>query len=180
LDITNKQVKDVVGIKSHMAVLESDQADMVRVKYPAKPKMTKPWDADNNPFSLDMLRLKKKHEGFRCRFVTKDNFQKHLDQGWIFANIKDYGGVTDRLPGEEGQADTLLRRRELTLMELPEELGKKRDEYITHKTNTRAKQNLEAAQAAVDKISHQLGEKIPFEQELDSEKGTSQRQVVET
>ena len=90
---------------------------------------TKPWNADNNPWSLDMLRLKEKRPGFVCRWTNAENYPTKRDQGWVIANAKDYGGTTDKIPGEEGTVDTTIRRREMFLIEISEELARKRREF---------------------------------------------------
>jgi hypothetical protein len=107
-----------------------------------KKEATKPWNADGNPWSLDLLKLNKKHPGFRCKWVNPDNIRTRQDQGWKIANIKDYGGTTDTVPGEEGKIDTVVKRREMILMEIPEELARERDKFYHHKTN----RAMEAAQ----------------------------------
>ena len=100
-----------------------------------KKEATKPWNADSNPWSLDLLRLQKKRPGFRCKFTNADHWPTKQQQGWKIANIKDYGGVTDVVVGEEGQMDTTIRRREMFLIEMPEEMAKERDKFFKHKTN---------------------------------------------
>jgi len=96
---------------------------------------TSPWNASENPWSVDMLRLKKLHPGWRAKWVNRDNIQKYYDLGYQVANIKDYGGKYSTLPGEEGDIDTTVRRRELILVEITEEMAQKRDEYIAWKSN---------------------------------------------
>jgi len=96
-----------------------------------KPKReaTTPWTTEGNPWRRDMLRLKEKRHGFRARWVSERNFERNLDVGWTFADIGNYGGVSDRLVGEEKQIDSRIRRRGLVLMEMPEELAAQRDAY---------------------------------------------------
>ena len=83
-----------------------------------------------------MLKLTKKRPGFRQRFFrgTDESIEKRRQQGWIVADCKDYN-LDAKIVGEEGKLDTTVRRRELVLMELPEELGLQRDAYIKHKTD---------------------------------------------
>lgn len=123
-----------------------------------KSPTTKPWDADNNPWSLDMLRLNKRRKDFRPRFVDKANIEKKLDQGWKVAHKKDWGGTTAKLPGEEGEQDTIIRRRELVLMEMPEESAKKRDEYIAWKTNRATEATMQAADKAAAEVKRETGQ----------------------
>jgi hypothetical protein len=105
-------------------------------------KSTSPWNAEDNPWSLDLLRLKKQRPGFRAKWINRDNLQKHLDIGYNVASIQHYGGMTDKLPGEEGKIDTTVRRREMILVEISEDLAKKRDQYM----HWRANRAIEAAQ----------------------------------
>ncbi len=102
-----------------------------------KKPTTKPWDASNNPWSLDMLRTKHKHDGFHSVWVTREKIRTHEEMGYQIANKKDYGGTTDRLPGEEGEEGTWIKRRELVLMECSLELWEQREDYIDYKTNRR-------------------------------------------
>lgn len=96
---------------------------------------TKPWNAEGNPWSLNLLKLQRKHPGFRCKWVNPDNILIRQDQGWKIANIKDYGGTTDIVAGEEGKLDTTIKRREMILMEIPEELARQRELFYHHKAN---------------------------------------------
>ena len=98
-------------------------------------KVTKPWNSDGNPWSRNLLRLQKRRPGFRCKFTNKEHWPSKRDQGWKIADIKDYGGVTDVVPGEEGKIDTVIRRREMFLIEIPEELALERDKFYAHKAN---------------------------------------------
>lgn len=130
----NDMVTEDLGTELTQAVEETLPKEPI-VEKPKKPP-TKPWNADNNPWSLDMLKLTKKRRGFRVRFFRGDDesIQKRQQQGWLVANCKDYD-LEAKIVGEEGKIDTTVRRRELVLMELPEELGLQRDAYIRHKTD---------------------------------------------
>jgi hypothetical protein len=173
-----KKAKELgLPVSSHMQTLEPEHVLKLRSQYPQEEKMTRPWDADNNPWSLDMLRLRKKRKGFRQRFVIEENIQRFLDQGWQLADIKHYGGVAAKLPGEEGKTDTCVRRRDLILMELPEELGKKRDEYINYKTNIKRQQIVEKTKREIEQTERQLGGSARAEFDSDPE---PTRQVIET
>jgi len=90
---------------------------------------TKPWTQEGNPWKRDTLRLKGRHPGFRPRWVDPRNFERNLEDGWSFADKKDYGDVYDKIVGEEKQLDSRIRRRGMVLMEIPEGLAKKREEY---------------------------------------------------
>jgi len=126
-------VTEDLGTELTQAV--EDSLPEVKEEKPKKPATT-PWNADHNPWSLDMLKLTKKRSGFRVRFFRGDNesIAKRQQQGWTVANCKDYD-LEANIVGEEGKLDTSVRRRELVLMELPEELGLQRDAYIRAKTD---------------------------------------------
>ena len=153
--LTNKQVAETLGISrggvsvrynKYLKELESNmETESIQAveqtlpeEIPEKPKKpaTSPWNADHNPWALDMLKLNNKRSGFRVRFFRGDNesIQKRQQQGWVVANCKDYD-LEAKIVGEEGKLDTSVRRRELVLMELPEELGLQRDAYIRGKTD---------------------------------------------
>ena len=102
---------------------------------------TRPWEPDHNPWSLQMLSLQKTRPGYRVKWFRNnpENIEKRELQGWKIASRKDYG-LKAELLGEKGQLDTTVRRRELILMELPEELKKQRDAFIRHKTDRQTAQ----------------------------------------
>jgi hypothetical protein len=186
LGITNNQVKIACAdmgtpIKHHMLELEPpleaslreyfENADKEEIKEEEKKKVTRPWDGDDNPWSLDMLRLKKKHPGFIPHFTTREDLQKKLDQGWKIADAKDYGGVTAVLPGEEAKDGSVVKRREMILIELPEELAQKRRDFIAWKTNERTKAATEMARTKANKVNEQIGGGLDFEMSYKSKKG---------
>ncbi len=127
-------------------------------------KMTTPWNSSSNPWSLDLLRLRKKHKGFEPRFVDKSQVQKRLEQGYMFANLKDYGGLSDKLPGEEGEIDTAVRRRELVLMELPESLHRAKVEFLKNKTDRRSIDARQIVKSESAKIEETLGSSVQYEE----------------
>ena len=189
LGVTNNQIKVAameigVPIKHHMNELETelelslreyfetiDEEPIEEVKEEPKKEMTRPWDADSNPWSVDMLRLRKKHPGFRPRFTTRDELQKKLDQGWKIADAKDYGGLDAVLPGEEAKDGSVLKRREMILIELPEELAKKREEFIAYKTNKRTQDAANMAKIKAEKANEKLGGNLDFEMSYKSKRG---------
>lgn len=96
---------------------------------PEKKVSTEPWSQQDNPWAIDVLALKFKHDGFRPRFVPGNLIETRKDQGWVMAKCKDYNIIPP-----PGQGDTLVRRKSLFLMEMPEYLAKKREEYFERKT----------------------------------------------
>jgi hypothetical protein len=101
---------------------------------PSKPATT-PWKEQHNPWKRDILRLKKKHPGFRPRWVDPRNFERNLEDGWTFAKNEDYGGLHDKIAGEEKQIDSRIRRRGMVLMEIPEDLALQREAYYANRAD---------------------------------------------
>lgn len=121
-----------------------------------KKASTSPWNADHNPWTMDMLYVHGKKErerlGIACRFVNTTragNIEKKLYQGWEYADIKNYpGGVRQQIVGES-QHGNQIWRRELVLMELPPERVAQRKAYHKHKNERGliAAKNIAARQA---------------------------------
>jgi len=169
IKVSNNQIKIACGalgkpVKSHLNELDSEMVSQVKEYIlnadpedlkPEKKEMTKPWS--DKPWSVDMLRLRKEHKGFHSRFVDKDKVQGRLEKGYAIANAKDYGELSAKLPGEEAQKDSVIRRRELILMEIPIELKKERDKFIDWKSNKRAKDARKMAENKAKQIENQTG-----------------------
>lgn len=96
---------------------------------------TRPWEPGENPWKRDHLRLQYKRQGFRPRWVSERNIDKNLDLGWTFADRRHYRGLTDKPIQDGAQLDSRIKKRELILMEIPEELAKKREEYYSAKAD---------------------------------------------
>lgn len=88
---------------------------------------TKPWV--ENRWKRDLLAVHKKPADKHCYWVSQDQVQEFLNKGWTFAHIKDYGGVGDKIVGEESAKGTQVRRREMVLMEQPLKWRKEFEEY---------------------------------------------------
>lgn len=132
-----------IDVPNHMTMLDGDQLKDARSILRDEPKEvptdTRPWDADENPWSLDLLRTIKRREGFHPRWVREDRVEYYLQRGYKFAERQHYADMYDGLPGEETQLDSKLRRRELILMELPDDLYLKRQRHMREKTEMRSK-----------------------------------------
>lgn len=137
-----------------------------------KKQATKPWDGADNPWSMDLLRTKTTRKGFHCRWVTRENLQKWIDRGYKLAEAKDYGGADTVLPGEEGKDGTLVKRRELILVETTTENAKKHDDYIDWKSNERMRSAVESSEDRVKRIE-KAGKSgsVKFETEFTSKQG---------
>lgn len=113
---------------------------------------TKPWDSTDNPWVPDLLSVKGKEEreraGYKCSWVSKDELNTFIEQGYTLANKKDYGGLGSVLPGEEGEDGTIIKRRELMLVETPIENWNAREEYYKRKikSNSQGAQRIAQAQ----------------------------------
>lgn len=111
---------------------------------------TKPWNASENPWSLDMLRVQGARPGFRLRWTTAHGLQRKLEQGWQLADRKNYGGVTDTIVGEESKSGSMIKRRELILIEISDDLAKARDDFFRAKTD---KRSVDAKKIATDQAA---------------------------
>lgn len=112
---------------------------------------TKPWNASDNPWSLDMLRVQgMARPGFRLRWTTAHGLQRKLEQGWQLADRKNYGGVTDTIVGEESKSGSMIKRRELILIEISDDLAKARDDFFRAKTD---KRSVDAKKIATDQAA---------------------------
>ena len=124
-----------------------------------KKSATKPWNADHNPWTRSMLDVvgagERRRQGFRLRWVNKNNVEKKSYEGWHVANKKDYKGLKDVIIGEEGQMDSTIRRRELVLMEMPEEMAAQRDAYFEEKVRKRSADARYIAQRQANKLAQQ-------------------------
>ena len=156
-----KRIKDY---EKEIASLEAEDLEKEMVEAEAekrvdeKPikKATTPWNAEDNPWHMDLLKLNKKREGFRTRFFrgNDDSIEKRLQQGWTVANCSDYG-LKEKVLGEQGKLDTTVRRRELILMEMPEELAKQRDAYVREKTDRQTAMKSADALRAYEEVKKQ-------------------------
>jgi len=131
-----------------------------------KKPATKPWNSSDNPWSQDIFRTKKVHKGFRPKWVSKTNLDRKMDYGYTIANREDYG-ETDRNPsylqrGLEGFAglDSMLVRRSMVLMEIPEEKAKQREKWLRNQNKDRIESTLETVANEGDKINQRIGRKI--------------------
>jgi hypothetical protein len=122
---------------------------------------SKPWNANENPWALDMLSVvgkeRRERSGFRLKWVAPDMVAKRLQQGYVVANRKDYDGLRDVLPGEESAAGSIIKRRELVLMELPIDLYEKRKEFFDRKIQNTSDGAIETAKRASRKVEAESG-----------------------
>jgi len=132
---------------------------------------TKPWNSEGNPWSLNLLRLKQTRPGFRCKWANPDTLPAKLDQGWKIADINNYGGKTDKLPGEEGESGTIIKRREMILIEISEEMAKQRADFFDHRANAAMKAAQEVAQTGAGGDLKAAGHDPRITSKLDSQRG---------
>ena len=119
---------------------------------------TEPWTQSGNPWAIDVLAMRFKHRGFRPRFVSKGTIETKKDQGWVMANCRDYN-----VEPTPGQGDTLIRRKGMLLMEIPEELANSREAYFKKKIKT---QSNDARQKEVTE-ARRMGRQVGLGDELD-------------
>jgi len=92
---------------------------------------SKPWNSDSSRWVPDQLRLVKRKLGFRPKFTAEDKIEVRKHQGWVVSNCNDWG--------EEPKGnDTILRRGDLVLMEIPEEGAKEREKFYEKLTDQRS------------------------------------------
>lgn len=88
---------------------------------------TSPWN--ENRWKRDLLKVDHKPADKHCYWVPQHKIQEFLNRGWNFAHVKDYGGVGDKIVGEESDKGTRIVRRELVLMEQPKRWREEFEEY---------------------------------------------------
>lgn len=125
---------------------------------------TQPWNRKGgtpNPWEPNYLRLRQKHPGFRCRWVPVANVEQKQLQGWEICNPKDYGsGVTDKHANDTTGLGARIQRRELVLMEIPEEMAKQREAFLEEKAvqaRRAAKAPVREAQAEANRELREAG-----------------------
>jgi len=94
-------------------------------------KETAPWEAGENPWAADKMKLAGKHEGFRPRFVPPHKVNNKKTEGWIVADGKHYNE-----PTSDG---SVVKRNEMILMEIPEGLAKQREAHFQKVTKERSR-----------------------------------------
>ena len=115
---------------------------------------SKPWMQDQNPWTQNSFRLRKKHEGFTERFVanTPKSVSKHEDYGRVIADCRDYGYETSENHG------TQLIRGDQILMEMPNEWAEKRTDYFQKKTQKRTQSSVNQIAKDISETADKLGE----------------------
>ena len=187
LGVTNNQIKIAAleldsPIKHHMHELDPDlavqlreyfeNADIEDIEVEPKKEPTRPWDSDSNPWSQNLLSTRKLHKGYHCRFIRRENLQKWIDRNYKIADAKDYGGVDEVIPGEEAQDGSLVKRRELILVECTLENKKKHDDFIDWKSNERMRAAVESSNSKVERIEKEgKSGGVHFETEFTSKRG---------
>lgn len=128
---------------------------------------TTPWkqDSDVKNWQPNLLRTVKTRPGFRMKWVAHDRVEKHEQMGWAVARKEHYSDVSDALPSDGSQLDSTIRRRELVLMEIPEEDAQRR---AAHYEGMNARQEQDAkkrVKEAARKISQQIGHNVEITDE---------------
>lgn len=135
---------DIVEHEGGFALVENNEKKAVK-------SATAPWKQAENPWVPDRFRVNKR-SGFRNKFITPDNLEKRIDEGWKVADAKDYGIHREQ---DEGQVDGMVRRRGMILVEMPEELAKQRDEFFSNLTDKRSRDAREIARTAGNRLKSQ-------------------------
>jgi len=113
---------------------------------------TKPWSTEDNPWVKDNMRLKGKHVGFRPRWIAATEVEKR--HPWQVADKRNYGYKV-----ETGE-DTVLRRNELVLCEITEQLAKQREEYQKSKSMSAMQEARRIQLSAAEKKESMMKEKF--------------------
>jgi hypothetical protein len=79
----------------------------------------------------DLLRVEDKKQGRAYKWAREDNVDRLREEGWEVC--QDTGLRIDQVEGDGTSVDTTIRRRELVLMEMPEELAESRREHYRRK-----------------------------------------------
>jgi|TARA_Y100000310_G_scaffold157246_1_gene156622 hypothetical protein len=90
---------------------------------------TRPWSGSENRWRPDLLRLKAKRDGWHCRWVSKDQFERRKAEGWQVADFRNYQGVTDNATGTGLGEAAAIERNEMILMEIPASWKEDHDRY---------------------------------------------------
>ena len=124
-------------------------------------KPTKPWErkhTGNKPWRRDITALTKSDRGFHCRWVNNDSIDARIERGYDIADPKKWGAPTDKIVNDASPLGRRIVRRNMTLMEIPQE-GKKFFEDNIEKTIIARKRD---ARAMVKKQAEELLAKAGF------------------
>ena len=113
-------------------------------------KTTSPWSQSS--WVPDRLKTPTQHNGWRLKFVRRDNIQRHIDLGFIMANKSDWGYAET---GLDCNVDSKIRVGDLIGMEIKEAMAKERQAFFSNLTDQRS---LTAADIARDAASNIEGE----------------------
>jgi len=89
-----------------------------------KKPVTQPW----RPASL--LEVRNLDKNFRYRWVRSESVEKKLLEGWEFVNSGKSGPEAPMVTLMDGtKVTSIIKKRNLILMRMPEDLAKAREEY---------------------------------------------------
>ena len=140
----------------HDKMPDTDQS--VAAATAGKKTATKPWSADDAPDAPrkhGMLGVSKGKEGHTLRWVRMDSIDRRKNQGYALAEAGDF----DATPDENG----MIRRNELVLMVVPNEVYEARRSAVAKQTEAQAaaprKEFLRERDAASRQSGHNLNDK---------------------
>ena len=122
---------------------------------------TKPWEKKligNKPWRRDITALSKEDRAFHCRWVNNEFIDARIERGYDIADPKKWGAPTDKIVDDASPLGRRIVRRNMTLMEIPQE-GKKFFEDNIEKTIIARKRD---ARAMVKKQAEELLAKAGF------------------
>lgn len=79
-----------------------------------------------------MMKLTKKRDGFRAKWVSPEKIEKSVMHGYTFCKPEHYG-AQEKILGEPLKFAGRIVRRDLTLMEIPESSYQERKAFIAEK-----------------------------------------------
>ncbi len=152
-----KKEKEAQAVEPVNNIVEPELSPEIE-RAPEKPrKATKPWNAGSNPWSLDLLRVRNRRPGYGIRWINVRDIQKYLDQGAWLAQRKHYQGLTDNIIGEAEDNQTLVKRREMVLIEFTNEWAEQRKAFMAHKTDQRSQSSSQIAERQAIALKKKTG-----------------------
>jgi hypothetical protein len=130
----------------------------VRGREEGAKKPTRPWERMNEhrPFRRDYFALKRKHAGFRPRFVDPKNVEGRIERGYQVAKPEDYGGLVDVDVRDTSGLGSVITRHGMVLMEIPEEGAQAYERYNEDLIKARQRSNKEE----LEKEAASVGTKV--------------------
>lgn len=130
---------------------------------PEPKKPTRPWErtSSSRPWRRDYFNVKKKHAGFRCRFVDPENVESRLSRGYQVADPEHYGGLMDNDIRDTAGLGRAITRHGMVLMEIPEEGA----QAYERQNEELIKSRYRSTRAELDREAASVGTKVTVKEE---------------